>query len=106
MRLFCRVLLTAVFLVVGTLTGYARTDMAKVTCGAFLAWGEFPCGEHRRRWDLLIVPVAQLGLRHLHRALVVRDHHRGEILIHVAGGLDFHAGHHPRHRADIFGKEP
>jgi hypothetical protein len=38
--------------------------------------------------QLLIVPVAQLGLRHLNRSSVMRDHHRGEILIYVPRRLD------------------
>jgi hypothetical protein len=37
--------------------------------------------------------------------LVVRDHHGGEIMIDVAGRIYLHADQHPRHRADIFGKE-
>lgn len=40
MRLFCRVLLTAIFLATGVLHGQAHTDMSKVTCSDFLASGQ------------------------------------------------------------------
>ena len=40
MRLFCRVLLTAIFLATGVLHGHAHTDMSKVTCSDFLASGQ------------------------------------------------------------------
>jgi hypothetical protein len=36
---------------------------------------------------------------------VVRDHHRHEVGIDMAGRLDLHADHHLRHRPDILGEE-
>ena len=47
--------------------------------------------------ELLVVAVAQFGLGHLDGALVVRDHHGGEIGVDVAGRLDRHAVHHLAH---------
>ena len=38
--------------------------------------------------QLLVMAVAQLRLRHVDRALVVRDHHGGEVAVDVAGRLD------------------
>lgn len=40
MKLYRRVLFAGVFAIVGTSAAYARTDMLKVTCGAFLASGQ------------------------------------------------------------------
>ena len=40
MKLYRRVLFAGVFAIVGTSAAYARTDMSKVTCGAFLASGQ------------------------------------------------------------------
>ena len=58
-------------------------------------------GEHARE---RVAPMEELQPRHLHRALVVRNHHGEEVDIRVArvaGGV--HVGHHPfharRHRA-------
>ena len=55
--------------------------------------------------QLLVVTVAQLGLRHVDRALMMRHHHRDEVLVDVAGRLDAHADHHLRHRAVVLGQE-
>ena len=40
MKLYRRVLFAGVFAIVGTSAAYGRTDMSKVTCGAFLASGQ------------------------------------------------------------------
>jgi hypothetical protein len=45
-----------------------------------------------------VVAVAQLGLRHRHRALMVRNHHGDEVLVGVAGDRGCrHIVLHPRH---------
>ena len=55
--------------------------------------------------QLLVVAIAQLGQRHVDRALMVRDHHGGEVGVDVAGRLDLHAGHHLGHGAVVLGQE-
>ena len=49
--------------------------------------------------------VAQFGLSHVDRALVVRNHHRDEIPVDVAGGLHGHVVHHLRHGGVVFRQE-
>src|SRR5262249_59796619 len=50
--------------------------------------------------------VTEQGARHVHRAGVVRDHHREEIDIGVAGGgRRVHGGHHARHGVVHFAGE-
>jgi hypothetical protein len=44
--------------------------------------------------QLLVVPIAQLGLQHVDRTLMMRDHHGGKVVIHVTGWLDVHTGRH------------
>src|SRR5205823_6628642 len=37
--------------------------------------------------ELLVAPVTQLSLRHVDRTLMMRNHRRDEVSVHVAGGL-------------------
>src|SRR5580704_17984908 len=53
---------------------------------------------------LLVAPVTQLGPRHLDRTLMVRDHHRHEIDVDVAGRPYAHVDHHFRHSSDVLGE--
>jgi hypothetical protein len=55
-------------------------------------------------FKLLVVPATRLGSCHLDRALMVRDHHRNEIGVDVAGRPDAHVDHHFRHRGDVLGE--
>ena len=55
--------------------------------------------------QLLVMPVAQLGLSHVYRPLMMRDHHGGKVSIHIAGRLDVHAFHHLIHGSLILSQE-
>lgn len=55
--------------------------------------------------QLLVLAVAQFRHRHVDRALVVRDHHGGEVGVDVAGWLRRHPGHHPVHRGAVLRQE-
>ena len=55
--------------------------------------------------QLFVVAEVQLGLSHGDGTLVVRDHHRREVGIDMAGRLDLHADDHLRHRPDILSEE-
>jgi hypothetical protein len=55
--------------------------------------------------QLLILPVAQLGDRHVDRPLMMRHHHCCEIAIDIAARLDRHIVHHPGHRIIVFLQE-
>src|SRR5207253_9419961 len=55
--------------------------------------------------ELLVAPVTQLSLRHVDRTLMMRNHRRDEVSVHVAGGLHVHGGHHLRHGSVVFGQE-
>jgi len=55
--------------------------------------------------ELLVAAVAQLGLRHIDRALVMRHHHRDEVRVHVARWLDAHGRHHRVHCRAILGEK-
>ena len=55
--------------------------------------------------ELLVAAVAQLRLRHVDRALVVRHHHRDEVGVDVARRLDVHAVHHLCHGGLVLGQE-
>ncbi len=45
-----------------------------------------------------VAPIGEFGFRHIDRALVVRDHHGGEVPVRIAGGRHGHVGVHPGHR--------
>ncbi len=47
--------------------------------------------------ELFVLAVAQLGHGHVDGALMVGNHHRDEVLVDVAAGLDRHVVHHLRH---------
>lgn len=47
--------------------------------------------------NLLVVTVFELGLRHVDRALMLRNRHCNEISIDIAGRLDRHIGRHLSH---------
>jgi hypothetical protein len=47
--------------------------------------------------QLLVMALAQYGLRHVDRALMVRHHRRDEITVDIAGRPDHHVGHHLVH---------
>src|SRR5271166_6657249 len=55
--------------------------------------------------QLLALPVAQLGFRHVDRALVVRDHHGCKVAVNIARRADIHSGHHGAHGRPIFRHE-
>jgi len=59
----------------------------------------------RHASKLLVVAVAELGLCHLDRALVVRNHLRDEIGVRIAGRCNRDASHHGRHGCSGFGQE-
>lgn len=50
----------------------------------------------------LIVPMAQFGVCHVNRALMVRHHHCDEVLIDVTRRVNGHAIHHSRHSPIVF----
>src|SRR5260370_39237609 len=86
-------------------TGRRRQRLADCQphCGDLLLL--FDDDSLRNAPQLLVVPVAQYGLRHVDRPLVVLRHHYGEVCVDLARRRDFHPDHHPRHRADNFGEE-
>jgi len=54
-----------------------------------------PCARRRSRPSFLA--EAQLRLRHFDRALMMRDHHRGEITVGIAAGRHHHRRVHALH---------
>ena len=67
-----------------TQVGEARSPMASriaaisCSCSTIISWG---CAK------VLVMAIEQFGLGHVDRALVVRNHHRDEIIVDVARGL-------------------
>jgi hypothetical protein len=47
--------------------------------------------------QLFVLAVAQFADRHVDGALMMRDHHRGEVAVDIAGRIDRHIVHHLDH---------
>src|SRR2546422_11129972 len=56
-------------------------------------------------YTTLFRSVTQLSLRHVDRTLMMRNHRRDEVGVHVTGGLHVHGGHHLRHGSVVLGQE-
>jgi hypothetical protein len=55
--------------------------------------------------QLLVATVAQFGLSHVNRTLMVRNHHGSEIMIDITGVPNVHASHYLVHGCLILDKK-